>query len=131
MERLLGRAEIPAKSGLPPAVLRRVKEHLDAEMASSPGVAELAAIAGLGPRHFTRMFRRATGQSVHRWFAQRRVERAKALLLDPELSVLDVALAVGFSNPSQFAAFFRRHTGSTPRAERQAQGVRRKSASRP
>jgi AraC family transcriptional regulator len=51
---------------------------------------------------------------------RRRIERAKALLADPDRSVSAIALDCGFSLPSSFATAFRKTTGMTPSAFRRA-----------
>jgi len=97
-----------------PELVARAEDYFRAHMAESPGIADVAASVGLSVRHFTRLFKRTTGVSPYRYFDAIRVERARALLAGPALRVLDVALDVGFSNPSQFASFFRRATGYSP-----------------
>lgn len=110
----------PPRSGLPLPVLRRAKELLHEGMERNVGVVELADAAGMNVHHFSRMFKRSTGLSPHRYLGQIRVDRAKALLADPGRRIIDVAAEVGFANASHFAAFFRKATGMTPGAYRRA-----------
>jgi AraC family transcriptional regulator len=104
----------PARGQLSPVVLQRVIEYARANLASNPGVAELAQVAGLSPAHFARCFKRSTGRAPHQFLQQTRVGCAQELLQRPDLSVLEIAWRTGFQNPSQFIAFFRRATGVTP-----------------
>src|SRR5262249_54443541 len=60
------------------------------------------------------LFRQSTGMSPHRFVLGRRVDRAKELLRNPALSVLDVALQTGFTGQSHFTKVFRRIAGPTP-----------------
>ena len=111
----LVRAPAPApRRGLPGATLRRVLDYLHEHLAETPGVQELSAIAGMSAPHFARSFRAATGEAPHRYLNRLRLKRAKQLLAQSELRIVEVALAVGFANPSHFSAFFRAATGSTP-----------------
>jgi AraC family transcriptional regulator len=112
---LAGRALAPApRAGLPERVLSRAKEFLHEEMARNPGVAELSRLVGMNVHHFSRMFKRSTGLTPHRYLNQVRLERAKRLLANGAMMIIDVALDTGFATPSQFTAFFRKHTGLTP-----------------
>ncbi|WP_437752548.1 helix-turn-helix domain-containing protein [Sorangium sp. So ce1389] len=121
MLRAAGLSVSPApRSGLPLPVLRRAKELLHEGMERNVGVVELADAAGMNVHHFSRMFKRSTGLSPHRYLGQIRVDRAKALLADPRRRIVDVAAEVGFANASHFAAFFRKATGTTPGAYRRA-----------
>jgi len=117
-QRLVGQREQEAEYGLSPRALSIATELLHARFAEGPGVAELALATGLSERHFSRMFKRSTGKAPHRYLLDLRIERAKQLLALPTVRILDVALQVGFANPSHFAATFRRATGVTPESYR-------------
>lgn len=114
----------PARaSGVRPLVgplLTRVIDRMDQAMADELTVAELSVLAGVSRHHFSRAFKVATGYPPYEYLTHRRIERAKQHLFNRETSVLQVALMVGFANPSQFAAAFRRVTGLSPTAWRGA-----------
>jgi AraC family transcriptional regulator len=76
---------------------------------------ELAALAQLSVPHFKVLFRETLGVPVHRYVVQRRVERAKALLMQGKLSTSQVALETGFSHQSHMAHWMNRLLGLTPR----------------
>jgi AraC family transcriptional regulator len=107
------------RGGLTPARLRRVVELVDAEMEGDLSLEELADAAGLSITHFSQMFRQSTGQSPHQFVLQRRIERAKEMVLAAERRVLDVAVACGFKNQQHFARVFRRVCGASPTQYRQ------------
>jgi len=107
------------RGGLPPARRRRVEEFLMTHLADDIGLDALAAIAGLSPKHFARAFRQSTGMPPHRWLIERRIDRAKALLLTTDLSLAEIALACGFADQSHFTAAFRKLAGLTPGGYRQ------------
>jgi AraC family transcriptional regulator len=102
------------RRGLPAAVLRRAKEFLQAEMNRNPGVTELSAAVGMNVHHFARMFKRSTGVAPHQYLGNIRLERAKRLLADGRVAIIDIAYEIGYANPSQFSAFFRKRTGLSP-----------------
>ena len=85
-----------------------------------PDVATLAAAAGLSVSHFIRNFRQMTGTTPHQHVMARRQQRAMALLVEPDLSVAEVADRLGFSSPAHFVATFRRKFGVTPGSYRSA-----------
>ena len=65
--------------------------------------------------YFCRLFKQSTGITLYQYLIKCRTERAKALLLQGNLSIADVALAVGFSNQSHFTKHFKRLVGVTPK----------------
>ena len=108
----------PAHGGLPHWRLKRVLTYIDDNIGGDIALKQLAAVACLSPNHFSELFRRSTGVSPYRFVMERRVACAKVLLRDTMLGVLDVALAVGFSDQSHFTKVFRRTTGLPPGAYR-------------
>src|SRR5260370_37300288 len=77
----------------------------------------------MGPYHFARQFKAATGLPPHQYVISRRVERAKHLLqAGIDLSLAEVATDAGFSDQSQFSPHFKRLAGRTPRPFRMPAG---------
>lgn len=93
---------------------RRVLSYIDAHLQDDLTLERLAAEIDLSPDHFGRAFRASLGVSPLRYIAQRRLQRAKALLLDPAMSITDIAMALGFATPSHFTSNFHKATGTTP-----------------
>jgi AraC-like DNA-binding protein len=104
----------PARGGLPPAAMRRVREHVEAHLSESMDLAELAAIAGLSVYHFARAFKQTAGVAPHHYLVHRRVERAQEMLARSGLPLSEIALAAGFSDQSHLARHFRQRLGMTP-----------------
>ena len=100
--------------------IERVKSHIEQKMHEPLALEELAGVAGMSVFHFCRVFRERLGATPHQYILAQRMARAKRLLwerdgtADARASVLDIALACGFTTPSHFAAQFKRHTGLTP-----------------
>jgi transcriptional regulator of acetoin/glycerol metabolism len=107
-------APSPARGGLPPGAIRRVREHVEAHLSESMDLAELAAIAGLSVYHFARAFKQTAGVTPHHYLVHRRIERAQEMLARSELPLSEIALAVGFSDQSHLARHFRQTLGVTP-----------------
>ncbi|HEX7689533.1 MAG TPA: AraC family transcriptional regulator [Burkholderiaceae bacterium] len=104
----------PARGGLAAWQLRRVVDCMQARLAEPVTLDELAALAGLSRYHFCAAFQRTMGAPPHRWLRALRMKEARRLLADPRLSVLEVALSVGYETPSAFARAFRAAEGLNP-----------------
>ena len=99
---------------LPKWRLKRVLGYIDANLGEPITLADLAAATLLSPMHFAAQFRMSTGVRPHEYLLRRRIERAQELLLQPGLSIVDVALSVGFQTQSHFTTVFKRFVGDTP-----------------
>lgn len=104
----------PAKGGLAPWQLRRLTDYLVAHLDQELSLSDLSRLVGLSAAHLSREFKASTGASPWRWLAERKIERAKALLSDPKLTLTEVAQMVGYAGQSTFGEAFRRGTGMTP-----------------
>jgi AraC family transcriptional regulator len=104
----------PIMGGLSPRVLARAIERLRSDSDTDVSLAALAEDAGLSRFHFCRAFKESTGLSPHAWLRQHRLEQAMNMLRDTDVSVVQVAAALGYSSQTAFAAAFRKLTGETP-----------------
>lgn len=111
-----------ARGGLAVWQQRAVTGYIEEHLAEPISLAALAALARLSSYYFCRAFKQSFGMPPHRYHINRRIERAKALLGDPEKSVTDIGLALGFSETSSFSAAFRQTTGTTPTQYRRSLG---------
>jgi AraC-like DNA-binding protein len=101
-------------SYLPRNQLSRLYELIEEELAGPLTLERLAGSVDLSIRHLCRSFREASGSSLHQYIVGRRVERAKALIESSELSLVEIAEAVGFAHHAHMTATFRRLIGATP-----------------
>lgn len=100
--------------GLAPVALRNVLEYIEAHLGEPLLLCDLAAQVSLSEYHFARMFRQSMGVAPHQFVMQRRMARAKALLLNSNRSLTDIALACGFNSASHFSNRFKAVKGITP-----------------
>jgi len=110
----------PQRLALSPWQARRAKQLMLEQMGGSPSIAEIASACSLSRSHFSRAFKKTTGQAPRDWLQQARLERAKELLADKALSIAQVGLDCGFADQSHFTRVFTRATGTTPFAWRRA-----------
>jgi AraC family transcriptional regulator len=110
------------RGGLAPWQEKRAKELLQSDLSGELSLSRLALECGLSVRHFTRAFRQSMGIPPHRYLLKRRIEHARELLRNPTLSLLEIALACGFSDQSHFTRVFRASMHVSPGAWRRQQG---------
>ncbi len=96
--------------------LKQVLSFIEEELAEDLSLEKIAAIAGVSSSHLNSLFRSSMGMPAHQYVIQRRVERAKTLLLQNGLSITEIALEVGFAHQSHLARHMRRSLGLAPRA---------------
>jgi transcriptional regulator GlxA family with amidase domain len=112
--------------GQDPQLLRRLlraRDRMDAASHEEWPVSRLARVSGVSEAHFARSFKQAFGVPPHRYLLTRRIERAKALLRDTDMPILDIALDTGWNSLGTFGRVFRDVTGESPtelRAREQA-----------
>jgi AraC family transcriptional regulator len=101
--------------GLAPWRLRSVLSCIDARFNENVCVRELAATIHMSPFHFSRMFKAATGRAPHAYIIEVRMARAKQLLSETSLALVEVAACVGYQTQAHFTGVFHKHVGATPR----------------
>jgi AraC-like DNA-binding protein len=106
---------------LPKWRLKRAVEFIDAHLADSIGLEDVAQAAGLTRMHFAAQFRAATGLRPHEYLLRRRIECAQQVLADEEYSLLDAAQLAGFRSQAHFTTVFKRVVGATPKRWRDNQ----------
>ncbi|BFO55986.1 helix-turn-helix domain-containing protein [Acidovorax sacchari] len=92
----------------------RLRLYIDEHIGQPISVAEMARTTGYSTHHFARLFRQCFQKSPHQYVIERRIERARQLLLDPGRSVADVAAECGFATQAHLSSAFRRRLGLTP-----------------
>jgi len=107
--------------GLPRWRLKRAVDYIESHLAGPLSLADLASATGLTRMHFAAEFRAATGLRPHEYLLRRRIERSQEMLVATNMSLVNVALAVGFQTQSHYSSVFRRFVGQPPRAWLQAQ----------
>ena len=112
------RLSIPTRIGVRHPRLANVIARMEASIEDPISPAQLATDAGMSTRQLERLFRRYLNRSPKRYYMETRLARARNLLMQTEMSIIEVALASGFSSPSHFSKCYRAQYGSTPYRER-------------
>lgn len=112
------RMALPARLGVRHPKLVNVIKLMEESLEEPITRARLADAVGLSSRQLERLFRKYLGRTPTRYYLELRLNRARLLLLQTDMSVLDVALACGFVSASHFSKCFREFFGRTPREER-------------
>lgn len=94
--------------------LLRAKDRMDAASHEEWPVRRLARVSRVSEAHFARSFKDAFGIPPHRYLLTRRIERAKTLLRDTELPIIDIAFQTGWQSLGTFGRTFRDITGESP-----------------
>ncbi|RCW88672.1 AraC family transcriptional regulator with amidase-like domain [Paracoccus lutimaris] len=117
------RLSIPIRIGARHPRLAQVVARMEANIEDPVSPARLASEAGMSPRQLERLFARYLGRSPKRYYMEIRLERARNLLMQTEMSVIEIALACGFASAAHFSKCYRTSYGSTPYRHRGGNGA--------
>lgn len=116
------RLSIPTRIGVRHPKLSQVIQMMEAAIEEPISPADLADDVGMSTRQLERLFRRYLNRSPKRYYMELRLQKARNLLMQTDMSVINVALACGFASPSHFSKCYRAHYNTTPYRERGTQG---------
>lgn len=114
------RLSIPTRIGARHPRLAQVVARMEANIEDPVSPARLASEAGMSPRQLERLFARYLGRSPKRYYMEIRLERARNLLMQTEMSMIEIALASGFASAAHFSKCYRASYGATPYRQRGA-----------
>jgi len=118
------RLSVPTRIGVRHPKLAQVIQMMEAAIEEPISPALLAKEVGLSTRQLERLFRRYLDRSPKRYYMELRLQKARNLLMQTDMSVINVALACGFTSPSHFSKCYRAHYNTTPYRERGAPSQR-------
>lgn len=124
------RLSVPTRIGVRHPKLAQVIHRMEANVEDPLSPALLAREVGMSTRQLERLFRRYLNRSPKRYYMELRLQKARNLLMQTDMSVINVALACGFASPSHFSKCYRAHYQTTPYRERGSQGSPAGSAPR-
>lgn len=109
---------------LAPWKIRRLRAFVEEHLSDPIRIPDLSDLVGLSVPHFSRAFRQSFDEPPHAYVTQRRLDRARSLMLTSDLALIEVAVSCGFSDQAHFCKVFRRETGRTPAAWRRERACR-------
>ncbi|MEM9581997.1 MAG: GlxA family transcriptional regulator [Pseudomonadota bacterium] len=118
------RLSIPTRIGVRHPKLSRVIQMMEVNIEEPISPSLLAKEVGMSTRQLERLFRRYLNRSPKRYYMEIRLQKARNLLMQTDMSVINVALACGFASPSHFSKCYRAHYDTTPYRERGAHSTR-------
>lgn len=121
--------EKAVSGGLAPWQVSRLKTHIDARIAYSISLEELARLVKLSTSHFSAAFKVSFGTSPHNYVLSRRVDHAKTRMLSSDAPLCEIALDCGLADQAHLSRVFRRMTGTTPSMWRREQFLPEDAAS--
>ena len=105
--------------GLSPSRLNKVLEYIQTNLGDELQLTTLAEVADTNLYHFARAFKQSVGESPHQYVLRQRIEQAKQLLRNPQVSIIEASARTGFVDQSHFSKVFRRLVGAAPSVYRQ------------
>jgi AraC family transcriptional regulator, glycine betaine-responsive activator len=118
------RLSVPTRIGVRHPKLSKVIQMMENNIEEPISPSILAKDVGMSTRQLERLFRRYLNRSPKRYYMELRLQKARNLLMQTDMSVINVALACGFASPSHFSKCYRSHYSTTPYRERGAQATR-------
>ena len=118
------RLSVPTRIGVRHPKLSQVIQMMESNIEEPISPSVLAKDVGMSTRQLERLFRRYLSRSPKRYYMELRLQKARNLLMQTDMTVINVALACGFASPSHFSKCYRAHYNTTPYRERGAQASR-------
>lgn len=118
------RLSVPTRIGVRHPKLSQAIQMMESNLEEPISPAILAKDVGMSTRQLERLFRRYLNRSPKRYYMELRLQKARNLLMQTDMSVINVALACGFASPSHFSKCYRAHYETTPYRERGARSSR-------
>jgi transcriptional regulator GlxA family with amidase domain len=118
------RLSVPTRIGVRHPKLSQVIQMMESHIEEPISPSILARDVGMSTRQLERLFRRYLNRSPKRYYMELRLQKARNLLMQTDMSVINVALACGFASPSHFSKCYRAHYDTTPYRERGSHAAR-------
>ncbi|WP_172295060.1 GlxA family transcriptional regulator [Pseudoruegeria sp. HB172150] len=118
------RLSVPTRIGVRHPKLSQVIQMMEQNIEEPISPSILARDVGMSTRQLERLFRRYLNRSPKRYYMELRLQKARNLLMQTDMSVINVALACGFASPSHFSKCYRAHYNTTPYRERGSHAAR-------
>ena len=96
------------------SLVEEAKAYIESNYSRDISLDEVSGKVDVSPYYFTRLFKEETGETFLEYLTGLRVNKAKELMKDPDASVKDICVQVGYADPNYFSRIFKKATGMTP-----------------
>ena len=121
------RLSVPTRIGVRHPKLSKVIQMMEINIEEPISPSVLAKDVGMSTRQLERLFRRYLDRSPKRYYMELRLQKARNLLMQTDMSVINIALPCGFASRSHFSKCYRAHYDTTPYRERGSHAAKRVS----
>lgn len=114
---LFSNMTFPAHTGSA-LLVRKAIAYMNEYYNQNPSLSDVASYVGLNPNYFSSLFKKETGKNFSSYLLKIRLDNAKLLLKNTNLTLSEIAAELGFDSQSYFSRLFKKETGLTPREYR-------------
>ncbi len=107
--------------------ISEVKKYIDANIDKQISLAEASKMAAMNITYFCRYFQQLTGHSLTSYITNKRIQEAKELLRNSNLSLQNISAMLGFNSVNYFTEIFKRYTGFSPAKFRKGRALENRS----
>jgi AraC-like DNA-binding protein len=111
---LLGNQLVTQQRLAEPPIITRAKKFIEDNYQNDISLGDVAKACNMSLFYFCKRFRRETGVNFNRYVSNVRIDKAKNLLLNPELTISEIAYDVGFQSLTHFNRMFKKLVGESP-----------------
>ena len=102
-------------------IIRFIENYVEENIDQDLSLNYFSQILHYHPFYLSRMFKEIKGENFSDYIARKRIEKAKSLLLNTDMKIVNIAQKLGFNHASYFTRFFKKHSGLTPQEYRAQQ----------
>lgn len=95
-------------------LIRQAKEYIDNHFHKDMSLDDVSRELNISPYYFSKLFKEETGENFVEYVTGRRMDRAKMLLKNPDKSIKEICVEVGYSDPNYFSRIFKKYQGVSP-----------------
>lgn len=105
------------------SLVAKAKQYIDQNFQKDISLDDVSKKVNISPYYFSKVFKEKTGENFIEYLTKKRMESAKELLIKPELSIKEICIIAGYSDPNYFSRIFKKYEGVTPSEYRESLGL--------
>ena len=104
------------------SIVEKAKEYMKENYSKDLSLDEVSKVVNISPYYFSKLFKEEDGTNFIDYLTEIRMDKAKMLLMDKNLSMKEICVAVGYADPNYFSRTFKKNVGVTPTEYREGKG---------